>query len=130
MGHLTVFGTIVLEVSIKQIQVGTADSHLPDAGAHHPSGQLDADGLPDTVLVKHGLGGNLEEVLSLVFSHLIAGRSKSLGEVSVPVEKTHGNQVDIHIAGLLEVVSGEDSQTSGIYLERGVQAILHTEVCY
>ncbi len=63
-----------------------------------------------------GLGGNLQKVLSLVFSHLITRRGKSLGEVSVSVQQSYRNQIDVHIAGLLKIVSGEYSQTTGIYL--------------
>ena len=62
--------------------------------------------------------------------NLVALRGEALGEIAVAVEQAHGHEVDVHIAGLLEVVAGKDTETSGIYLEGGIETVFHTEIAY
>ena len=53
-----------------------------------------------------------------------------LGEIAVTVQKSDSHQIDIHVTGLLEVVPGEKSETTGIDLQRGVQTVFHTKIRY
>ena len=112
VGHLPVFRNIGFEVGVEQIEVCPSHGNLPDAGCHIPSRKSNLDGLPYSVLVNYRLGRNLEEVLGLILRNLISLRSKPLGEVSIPVEESDSNEVHVHIAGLLEVVSGKNAETA------------------
>ena len=91
---------------------------------------MDADGLPGAVFVEHRLGRDLEEVLRVVFRHLVALGRYLLGEIAVTVEEAHRHEVHVHVTGLLEVVAGKDAEASGVYLEGSVEAVLHAEVAH
>ena len=128
MGNLTVLGDVGLEVGIEEIEVGAADGNLPDAGGHIAAGHSHMHGAPVALVVEHGLGGNPQEVGGVVFGHLVALGGDPLGEVSVSVQQADGDEVDLHVGCLLEVVAGEDAEASGINLEGCLEAVLHTEV--
>ena len=128
MGDLAVFGSVGLEVGIEQIKIGTSHRHLPDTGAHLAAGHGHLDGTPVAVLVKHGLGGNLKEVLGVVLSYLVALGRDTLGKVAVAVQQAHRHHINVHVGAFLQVVTCEDAQAAGINLERRLQAVLHTEV--
>ena len=130
IGHLAVFGQIVFEVGIEKVEVGTAHRNFPDAGVELAAGKLATHRNPLSVGAGNRLGGNLEEVLGVVFCHLVALRRNFLGEIAIAVEKAHRHHVHVHVAAFLEVVAGEDAKTSGINLQRGIQAVFHAEISY
>ena len=127
---LAVLGDVGLVVGVQQVEVGTADRDLPDAHGKRAAGHAHGNRLPGAVLVQHGRGGDLQEVLRLVVGHLVALRGEPLGEVAVAVQQADRDHVDVHVAGLLEVVAGQDAQAAGVDHERGVQAVLHAEVAH
>ena len=129
IGDLAVLLHVVFEVGIQEVEVGAADADLPDTGVHHAAGHLHGDGHPVAVLVGYRLCRNLEEVLGVVFRHLIALRGEPLGEIAVTVEQADSDHVNVHVAALLEVVAGQDAQTSGIDLQAGVEPVFHAEIC-
>ena len=129
MGNGTVLGKVGLPVCVEEIEVGTADRHLPDAGDDIAPRESHARSHPVALGVKHGLCRDLEEILRLVLGHLVTIGGKLLGEVTEAVQETDGDEVDVHVTRLLEVVAGEDAETTGIYLERGIQTVLHAEIC-
>ena len=112
MGDLAVLGQIVLKVGIEQIQFGTAYVHPPYPGIYGTAGEDYRHSLPVAAPVAHGHGRYLEEILRLIVGHLISLRRKSLAEIAVTVQQADTGHPDLHVAGLLEVVSGEDTQTS------------------
>ncbi len=128
IGYLPVIGPVGLKIGVEQIEVGAAHGHLPDSGSHRPAGEGHGGSEPVAVLVAGGLGGNLQEILSVIFGLLLALGGEDLIEIAIPVKKAHGAEVHVHVAGLLEVVAGEDSKSAGIYLEGGVQTIFHAEI--
>ena len=130
MGDGTVLGKVGLPVGIEKVQVGTADTDLPDAGNDIASGECDAGSHPVAIGIKHRLRGDLQEVLRLILCHLVTIGGKLLGEITVTVEESDGDEVDVHVTRLLEIVSGKDAETSGIDLQGSVQTVLHTEVGY
>ena len=112
MGDGTVLRKVGLPVGIEQEQVGASDRHFPDTGDDIASGESHARGHPVAFGVKHGLRGNLEEILRLVLGHLVAIGGKLLGEVTETVQETDSDEIDIHVASLLEVVAGKYAETS------------------
>ena len=128
--HLAVLRDIILKVGIEQIQVRTADGHLPDAGVKFASRQLATDSNPLAFSIRYRLGRDLEEVLGVVFCYLVALRSNLLGEVTITVKQANRHHVNIHVAALLEVVACKDAKASGINLQRGIQSVLHAEIGY
>ena len=116
--NLAVFGNIVLEVCVEKVKVCASHGNLPDPGVKLASGKLAAHSNPLAVGAGNGLGRDLEEVLRIVFRHLVALRGDFLGKIAVTVEEAHCYHVDVHVAAFLEVVAGKDSETSGINLER------------
>ena len=127
--NLLVLRDIVLKVRIEEIEVGTAHGHLPYTGAELASGHGNPDLHPGAVSVEHGFGRNLHEVLCRILRHLVALGRDTLGEIAVLVQQAYSNQVDIHVAGLLEIISGEYSEATRIDSERGVESVLHAKIC-
>ena len=129
MRHLTVFRQIGFEVGVEKVEVGTADGHFPDTGSHVTSRKGHVDGPPVVMLVQHRFGGNLQEVLGVVFCHLVALGGDTLGEVAIAVKQADRHHVHVHVRAFLQVVTCEDAEASGVYLEGSLQAVLHAEVC-
>ena len=117
VGYLPVILAVGLEVSVEEIEVGTSDSHFPYACDHLSSGEVDCGGEPVALRITCRLGRNLEEILSLISGLLLTLRGKYLVEVAVSVEEAHCDEVHVHVAGLLEVVTGEKSESAGVDLE-------------
>ena len=115
--HLTVLVNVGLVIGVEEVKVCTSDSNLPDAGSEVPSRECDTGGKPVAVLVHNRLGRNLGEILGIISGHLVSLGGKHLGEITVTVEKTNCHEVDVHVTGLLEVVSGQDAESSGIDAE-------------
>ncbi|CCY35689.1 unknown [Alistipes sp. CAG:831] len=130
VGNLTVLGQVVLEVRIEQIEFRAAHIHFPDLGVDCTSGEDYRHHLPVAVLIPYGHGRNFEEVLGLVVGHLVSLSGKSLAEIAVTVEQSHTGHLHPHVAGLLEVVTCQNTQTPGVNLQGSVQAVLHTEIGY
>ena len=130
VGHATVFGRIGLVIGIQKVEVRAAHCHFPDAGIERAARQVHTYALPDAVFADNRLCRNLEEVLCGVVSDLIALRGKSLRKITVPVKQTYRHQIHVHIGSFLQIVAGQYTQTTGINLQRGVQSILHTEICH
>ena len=129
IGHLTILRRVCLIVSVKQIEVGTTHGHLPETGCDRATREGHVCGHPVTLRVHDRLCRDLCEVLRVVTGDLLALTGDDLGEVAVTVQKSDSHKVDVHIAGLLEVVTGQKSKTSGVYLQRCVKTIFHTEIC-
>ncbi len=130
MGHLTVFGKIGIKIGVEEIKVCPSDRHFPYSGIHLPARHIHIDGEPFSVFIQHRFGGSLEKILCIIFRNLIALRSDSLGEVTVPVEQADCRHIHIHIRRFLEVVSRQNTKPSRINLERTVQTVFHTEIGY
>ena len=107
MGNTAVFRCIVLKVGIEKNEVRTSYGNLPDTGVH-----LNLDRLPGSVFVEHRLCRDLEEVLRIVLGDLVAGRGKFLREVTITIKETYRNEIHVHIARFLDIVSSKDSETS------------------
>ena len=125
---LTVFRSVCLVVSVEQIEVGTAHSDLPDARGDSPSRECDACGDPVAVSVENRRNRDAEEVLGIISCHLVALCGEDLSEISVTVEEADCDEVDIHVAGFLEVVAGKDAETAGIDFQGSVESVLHAEI--
>ena len=106
IGHLAVFGDVGLIVGVQQIQVRTAHFHLPHAGGNGAAREGHARGDPVALGVHDRRGRDLEEVLGVVVGHLVTLAGDDLGEVAEPVEEAHGDEVHVHVGGLLQVVAG------------------------
>ena len=128
IGDLAVLREIGLVVSVEEIEVGASDRHFPNSRGNVPSRESHAGGHPIAVFVKHRLSGNLREILGVVLGHLLSLAGQNLGEITVPVKEAYGDEIDVHVAGLLKVISSEDSETSGIDLKGSVQTIFHAEI--
>ena len=129
IGDLTILRRVRLIVSVKQIEVGTTHGHLPETGGDRAPREGHACGHPVALGVHHRLGRDLREVLGVVTGYLLALTGDDLGEVAVTVQKSDSHEVDVHVAGLLEVVTGQKPETAGVDLKRGVKAIFHAEIC-
>ena len=126
--HLTVFFNVRFIVSIKEIEVSSADCHFPDAGRDGPSRECHASGNPVAVLVHYRTCRNLGEVLCVIFSHLVTLCGKHLCEIAVTVKQTHSHKVNVHVTCLFQVVTGKNTETARIDAERRIQTVFHTEI--
>ena len=82
------------------------------------------------VLVHLLFDGEAAEVLCFVVGNLLTVHGEGLREVAEAIEETDSTHINIGVGSLLDVVTGEDTETAGVDLQRLVQAILHAEVCY
>ena len=130
IGYLPVFLEIVLIVSVEKVKVCSSDFYKPKTGIDITSRESYPYGYPIALGIAYRLGRSLHEVLGIVFRNLCSLSGKHLGEIAVTVEKADSHKVHIHIRGLLEVVSCENTQTAGVNLEGSVKTVLHTEICH
>ena len=128
VGHLAVLGDVGLIVGVQQVQVRTAHLHFPHAGGDGTAREGHARGDPVAIGVHHRHGRDLQEVLGVVVGDLVALAGDDLGEVAEPVEEAHGDEVHVHVGGLLQVVAGQDAETARIDLQGGIQTVFHAEV--
>ena len=128
VGDRTILIEVQIVVGVKQIEVGTTYLALPNTCSQRTTRQSDLNAYPVTLLITNSRDGQLEEVLRLVGSLLRTLRRQTLGEVTVAIQQTNGNHRNVLIAGLLQVVAGQDTQTTRVDLQRRVQTVLHREV--
>ena len=128
VGDLAVFGAVGLIIGIQQVQVGAADFDFPQAGAQVAAREGDLGGHPLAFGVKHRLGRDIQEVLRLIACLLVTLGGQHLGEVAITVQQADGDQVDIHVRGLLQVVTGQDTQAAGVDFQGSVKSVLHAEI--
>ena len=112
--NLTVLVNVCFVVSIKEIEVCSADCHLPDAGCDSTSRECHAGSYPVTILVHDRLSRNLGEVLRVILGNLVALCRKYLCEITVTVEETYCDEVHVHVAGFLKIVAGKNTETTGV----------------
>ena len=130
VGHLTVLFDIGLIVCVEKVEVSAADCDLPYSCNDVPAREGYAGRNPVALRVEDRLRRNPGEVLGIVAGDLLALTGDGLGEVTVSVEKTDSDKVDVHVRSLLQIVSRQKAETSGIDLERSVKAVFHAEICY
>jgi len=71
VGDTPVFGQVIFEIGIQQIELYPADIDPPDPGIYIPSREYQTDGFPITFLVTYRGYGDLHKILSFVFGFLI-----------------------------------------------------------
>ena len=130
VGHLTVLFDIGLIVCVEKVEVSAADCDLPYSRNDVPAREGHAGRNPVALRVEDRLRRNPGEVLGIVAGDLLALAGDGLGEVAVSVEKTDSDKVDVHVRSLLQIVSRQKAETSGIDLERSVKAVFHAEICH
>ena len=125
-------GTVVIGVEVI-VGVEEVEFHATDIDAPYISmnlivhvGYVDDKGL--AVLVQLLLDGQAAEVLGLVVSDLLTVHRERLCEIAVAIEESDSHQVDIRVAGLLDLVAGEDAQAARVDLKHLVQTVFHAEV--
>ena len=128
VGDRTVLIEVQLVVGVEQVEIGTTYLALPNTCSQRTARQSDLNAYPVTLLVTNCRDRQLVEVLSLVSSLLSTLCRQTLGEVTVAVQQTYGNHRNVLIAGLLQVVTSQDTQTTRVDLQRRVQTVLHREV--
>ena len=80
------------------------------------------------VFFGHLLDGELVEVLGLVVGNLLTVHREGLREVAITVEEANGRHIDVAVAGLFQIVAGQNTETSRIDFQHVAQAIFHAEV--
>ena len=128
VSYLTILLQVSLVVGIEQVQRSTTNLATPYAGAQSTAWKCHLGSYPRAILLTNREDRQLKEVLCLVSSLLRTLCRKTLGKVSVAIQKTYGHHWGISIRSLLQVVAGQDSKTSRVDLQRVVQTILHREV--
>ena len=130
VGNLPILLKVVLIVRVEKIEFCPSDIYEPKTCIDVSSRESDADCHPVTVLVADRLGRGLHEVLCVILGNLRSLCGENLCEIAVAVEKSHSNEVHVHVRGLLEVVAGEYAEAAGINLQRRVKTVFHTEIRY
>ena len=77
------------------------------------------------VLVELAHEGKSIEVLCLILGNLLSVHAQRLCEIAETIEETDGAHVYIAVRSLLQIVTCEHSETSGINLQHVVQSVFH-----
>jgi len=129
VGHVPVVLGVALDVGVEHQQRDPADARDPDPRQQLGAvGERDADHRAGAVLLaqqrdRQAVG--VEDGVGLLLPALARER---LLEVAVPVEQADADDRDAEVAGGLEVVAGEDAETTGVLRQRGGDAELRGEV--
>ncbi len=126
--YRAVFVEVVFVVGVEQVEVCATHLAFPyprrDGAARH--GDLNAH--PAPLGVSHGRDREFEEVLRLVCRLLRPGGGEFLCKVAVSVQQSNRHHRYVAVARLLEVVACQNTEATRVYLQRGVQPVLHAEV--
>ena len=117
-----------VEVGVEQIEFDAAYIHAPDVGIDNAAGVGNLEYHRTAVFFGHLLDGELVEVLGLVVGNLLTVHRECLREVAIAVEETDGRHIDVAVAGLFQIVAGQNTETARIYFQNVAQAIFHAEV--
>ena len=124
-----IFG-IHVEIGVHEVKFHSADVDSPDVGVNSSSGERHFKNHGLAIITEYLFDRQLIEVLGLIVGYLLAIQRESLGEVSMTIKETYGRHVDTTVRSLLDVVTGENSETTGIYFKTIAKSIFHTEICY
>jgi len=121
-------GVVRFNVRVHEIQGNPAHVDLPD---RHMDGGLDEGNLDDNLPslgVKNAGDGGRVAVEGLVHALLPAVVADVLHHVPLGVHEPHGDQRDPQVAGLLDVVPGQEPQPARVEGKRVVKAVFGREV--
>ena len=125
---LTIPLRVEVVVGIQQVQIHTTYGYAPEISVYVAVGVGHIHYHRRTVSVLHLRNRQVAEVLCLVVSDLLSLWREGLGEIAITIEETDGRHIDVAVAGFLQVVTGQDSQTAGIDLNHLAQTVLHREI--
>ncbi|CPU29295.1 Uncharacterised protein [Mycobacteroides abscessus] len=115
VGDVTQLPVVLGDVGIQEQQGNTAHLGNPDAGREHPvlrHRDRDQDG--GAILMRQQPQGQAGGVDERVLLGLPAIGGQRLPEVAGPVVQPHRDERQTQIGRGLEVIAGEDAQTTGV----------------
>ena len=129
VGDLTGTLVVAFNIRIEEKQRDAPHLCLPQSDRDDPlAGERDIHAHLVTVGIRHGHDREiLSDVLLVVFL-LPAFAVERLGEVAPLIKQTHADEIDAEIRGGLQVVTGEDAETTRVDREGWGDAELHREV--
>ena len=130
MGDGAVELRVHVVVRIEQVQLDATHVDTPYVGMYIVVHVGNVNDHGSAVLVHLLLDGQAAEVLSLVVGNLLTIHGEGLGEVAITIEETYGTHIHVGVRSLLDVVSGQNTETTGVDLEHLVQTVLHAEVSH
>ena len=130
MRNLTVELGVHVVVRIKQVEFDTTHVHLPYISVYLIVREWYINDNLVSGFVKETFDRQAIEVQSFIVSDLLAVHRKRLGEIAITIEQADTTHVDIAVRSFLQIISGKNSETSGIYLQHMRKAILHTEISH
>ena len=80
------------------------------------------------VCIEHTVDRKLSKVLCFIISNLLSIHRQSLRKVTVAIQETYRTQINIAVGSFFQVVTGQYTQTTGIYFQDTAQTIFHTEI--
>ena len=130
VGDGTVPFGVLVQVGVEQVELHAPHVHTPYVAVDDAAGEGNFQNHGLAVLVQYRVDGKLVEVLALVVGYLLAVHGQALREVAVLIEETYGGHVHARVRCLLDVVTGQYAQTSGVDLQTVAQSVLHREIAY
>ena len=70
------------------------------------------------------------EILCFVICNLLPVHGQSLRKITITIKETDCTHIYVAIGSLFQIITGQYSQTTGIYLQHVIQTVLHTEISY
>ena len=119
---------IELVVGIQQIQTDTTNRYAPQVRMYLTIRIRHIDNHRCTICFLHLFNRQILEVLRLVVGNLLAFRTQRLGEIAITVQETDSRHIYIAIRCLFQVVTGQNTQTTAVYLQDVRQTVFHREI--
>ena len=120
--------TVLVEVGIEQVKIHTSHVNFPDVGINHAPGIRHLENHLLSIFINHWFNGKVIEILRLVIGYLLSIHREGLGEIAIAIKETNSGHIDAAVTCLLDIVTGEDTQATRVYLESVAQSILHAEI--
>ena len=95
----TVELAVKFQIGIHQIQRHTSYIHAPNIGIYDAAGIRNFEYNGVSVFIDNLFDGKLVEILGFIVGQLLTIHRESLGKIAVTIKETHGNHVDIAVAG-------------------------------
>ena len=128
VGDGLVFAAVRIDFRVEQIQRNASDLDFPDLRPDFAPRVV--HGNQQRLAVRPGLQftRQIVEIVRVQIFLLIAFMVQVLAEITVVVEETHGDERDAERGRGLQMIAGEQSQTTGVNREAFVQAEFGAEI--
>ena len=130
MSNRTVELAVHFIICIQQIQRNTSYIYTPYVSMYIIIQIRNIHHQRLTIRIHHTVDRKLAEVLRFVVGNLLPIHRQRLSKVTVTIQETYRTKIYIAVRSFFQVVTGQYTQTTGIYFQDAAQTIFHAEISY